>query len=105
MIKEGPTVQLRRLSPERLDKWLEYYKIILQPHQRRLVEDILRLDSLNIHDYQSKYEEPGAFPIPQTFAALGSGLSFALDTAEKFIKDLGDTPWNNEVEDGRNGKI
>lgn len=99
MIKEGPAVQLRRLSPERLNKWLEYHKITLQPHQRKLIEDILRLDSLNIRD--GKMSET----IMQTFAALGSGLTFTFNVTERFIKDLGDTPWNNEVEDGRNGKV
>lgn len=83
-------VQLNRLSDERFEKWLKHYKINLLPQQKALCQAIFKLAELTYalppHPdgfYTHKYS---------SFAALGSGLTFAFKVAHDFIKSMGDFP-------------
>lgn len=79
------------LSKERFDKWLKYHKINLQPHQYKLCIAIFQLDELTFN------WEPEIKGLPKinSFVGLGSGLTFALNVAEKFIKNQGNAPLKN----------
>lgn len=88
--------QLIVLSEERFDAWCKYHNIKLQQYQRKLALDIFKLNSLNIEipdDLRQILPKESINTFAKNFSAMGSGLTFTFQVAEKFIKAQGKIPF------------